>query len=206
MLGDAELQKLLIDSAKRDAAPVTHRKKATEEDIGTVVGWALNKNTKACISAACIILLSFLAFLRVSEAACVRKSHLENKGNDIWWLHIPKSKTDQKGKGTTVAFKVKGIHCTLWNKFMDIIKEETKQFFIFGSASKRKPSADDLRKRITWVLSSAGLGHKGLTSHSFRGGAATSALRNGVDQESIKRVGRWKTTSAMLHYIEPTPI
>ena len=203
--GDAELQKLLIDSAKREAAPVIHRKKATEEDIDRVVQWALTEDTGSAITEACIVLLSFLAFLRISEAVNVQKNHLEDKGNGTWWLRIPRSKTDQRGMGTIIAFKVQGASGILWNKFMEMIKESSQSCFIFAATSESRPTTDNVRKRINMVLKKAGLAHRGLTSHSFRGGAATVALRKGISQEEIKRVGRWKSTSAMLHYIKPTP-
>ncbi|KHJ96700.1 site-specific recombinase, phage integrase family [Oesophagostomum dentatum] len=197
--GEAELQKLLVDSAKRDMLPVTHRKKATQEDVDAVVQWALKEDTATAITESCIILLLFLAFL-------IRKSHLEDKGGGTWWLKIPKSKIDQRGKGSIVAFNVKGVESVLWNKFIEITKQRSKNQLMFANPTDRKPKTNKLRKRINAVLKNAGLSHKRLTSHSFRGGAATTALRRGVSQEDIKPVGRWKSTSAMLSYIEPTAI
>lgn len=204
--GDADLHRLLVDSAKRGTSPVVHRKKATQDDIDAVVRWALRDNTNKAITDACIILLSFSAFLRISEVASVQKAHLENKGQGIWWLKIPKSKSDQMKIGTTVAFKIRQEDSILWQKFMDILKSRKREHFIFATSAGDKPTTDDIRKRMKEVLKEAGLSKRALTSHSFRGGAATVALRNGASHDEIKRVGRWKSTSAMLHYIEPTPI
>ncbi|KHJ96805.1 site-specific recombinase, phage integrase family [Oesophagostomum dentatum] len=184
--------------------PVTHRKKATQEDVDAVVQWALKEDTATAITESSIILLLFLAFLRISEAANIRKSHLEDNGGGTSGVKIPKTKTDQRGKGSIVAFNVKGVESILWNKFIDITTQRNKNQLIFANPADRKPKTDELRKRINAGLKNAGLSHKGLTSHSFRGGAATTALRRGVSQEDIKRVGRWKSTSVMLSYIEPT--
>ncbi|EYC32692.1 hypothetical protein Y032_0002g1044 [Ancylostoma ceylanicum] len=204
--GDAELQKLLVDSAKRETPPIVHRKKASQEDIDAIVDWALTNESDETITESSIVLLSFLAFLRIGETACVRKKDLEDKGNGTWWVRIPKSKTDQRGLGSTVAFKIQGKVEEIWRKFMKVLKKIKGEQFIFATQSGNRPTTDALRKRISAVLNRAGLGHKGLTPHSFRGGAATVALRNGANQEDIKRVGRWKSTSALLHYIEPTPL
>ncbi|KAK6024068.1 site-specific recombinase, phage integrase family, partial [Ostertagia ostertagi] len=197
--GEADLQKLLIDSAKKQTPAVRHKEKATDEDIDRVVNWALNIDTPKTIEDSCIILLSFIAFLRISETAAVRKEHLERKSTEVWWLLIPKSKTDQIKRGTTVAFRVQGNRAVLWNKFMDR--------FLFD-AIPRQPllKSDSLRRRIKDVLRSCGLHDRGLTSHSFRGGAATAAMRRGVKYEDIKRVGRWKSSNSMMYYLEPTPI
>ncbi|KAK6045698.1 site-specific recombinase, phage integrase family, partial [Cooperia oncophora] len=187
--GEAELQKLLMDSAKKEAPAVMHKEKASEEDVDKMVEWALNMNTAKATEDCCIILLSYLAFLRISETAAVRKEHLQAKGGDIWWLLIPKSKTDQSKRGTEVAFKVQGRRAVLWNKFVALIADKSPHQFIFSPKFAHQPSTDSLRKRIDNVLQGAGLLHKGFTSHSFRGGAAAAALRRGVSYEDIRRVG-----------------
>ncbi|KAK6061878.1 site-specific recombinase, phage integrase family [Cooperia oncophora] len=195
-----------MDSAKKEAPAVMHKEKASEEDVDKMVEWALNMNTAKATEDCCIILLSYLAFLRISETAAVRKEHLQAKGGDIWWLLIPKSKTDQSKRGTEVAFKVQGRRAVLWNKFVALIADKSPHQFIFSPKFAHQPSTDSLRKRIDNVLQGAGLLHKGFTSHSFRGGAATAALRRGVSCEDIRRVGRWKASTSMLHYLDPTPI
>ncbi|KHJ98498.1 hypothetical protein OESDEN_01515 [Oesophagostomum dentatum] len=84
------------------------------------------------------------------------------------------------------------------SEFMNIIKNGTGQQFIFRSP-RRGHSADNLRKRTIYVLNSVGLARQDLPSHSFTGDAATVVLGNGADQEYIKGVGRWKTTSTVMH-------
>ncbi|KAK6035887.1 site-specific recombinase, phage integrase family [Cooperia oncophora] len=134
------------------------------------------------------------------------KESLQYKGAGIWWLYIPRSKTDQFKKGETVAFKVVDTYKILWDKFFEQFIQGSGEEFLFSSCPGLPSSTDALRKHMNDIFRSAGLHHKGLTPHSLRGGAATAALRRGVSQDDIKRVGRWKSTSSMLHYIEPTPI
>ena len=75
-----------------------------------------------------------------------------------------------------------------------------------SSSSKKQVSVDHLRKRIYWVLNNAGLGNKGLTSHSLQRDAPTVALRNRVEPKNLRKVDRWKTKFSMLNYIERRPI
>ncbi|EYC12634.1 hypothetical protein Y032_0046g1335 [Ancylostoma ceylanicum] len=130
----------------------------------------------------------FLAFLRVGEAASLRKKHLVCKGNGVWWVHIARSKTDQQKRGNTVAFNIVGQNALLWTRFQEYLDNISEESFIFAPESKYPPTTDLLRKRVNAVLQNAGIGHKGLTPHSFRGGAATAAIRSGVTQDEIKRV------------------
>ena len=69
--GDVELQKLLNDSARRETTAVIHGKKANQGDIEAVVQSALQQNSVTPTTEASIILLLFLAFLRISEVANV---------------------------------------------------------------------------------------------------------------------------------------
>ncbi|KAL6730913.1 hypothetical protein Aduo_001835 [Ancylostoma duodenale] len=153
--GDAEAQKLFIDSSKRDIAPIVHRTKAIQDDANAVVNWALNEDSEGAITDACIVLLSFLAFLRIGETAGIRKRHLEDKGSEAWWLHIPRSKTDQCAAGATIAFKVQGRDKILWYRFMQILATQPRDQFVFGTTAGSKPTTDALRKRLNTVLISA---------------------------------------------------
>ncbi|KAK6035227.1 hypothetical protein COOONC_27268 [Cooperia oncophora] len=159
--GEAELQKLLIDSAKRETPSVRHRKKASEEDIGVIINWALQNDSQENIRGACAILISFLAFLRISETVNVQKNHLQYKGAGIWWLYIPRSKTDQFKKGETVAFKVVDTYKILWDKFFEQFIQGSGEEFLFSSCPGLPSSTDALRKHMNEIFRSAGLHHKG---------------------------------------------
>lgn len=75
------------------------------------------------------------------------------------------------------------------------------------SASTKLPlSKTTLDDRLKALLHSAKLKHFHITSHSFRGGAATSALNAGISQVSVMQAGRWKTTRSFQRYINLSPI
>ncbi|KAL6735945.1 hypothetical protein Aduo_006344 [Ancylostoma duodenale] len=91
---------------------------------------------------------------------------------------------------------------------MDVLQSLTwkSKNFLWIRRKGYNPHNTQYQSYTRRLMISARLGRKCLTSHSFRGGAATVALRGGVSQDDIKRMDRWKSTSAMLHYTEPTPI
>ncbi|EYC27176.1 hypothetical protein Y032_0009g560 [Ancylostoma ceylanicum] len=44
------------------------------------------------------------------------------------------------------------------------------------------------------------------TPHSFRGGAATQALRKGIDSGKLMLADRWKSFKSFQAYIDPSPV
>ncbi|KIH44081.1 site-specific recombinase, phage integrase family [Ancylostoma duodenale] len=203
---DKEIQRALLSSADRKSTPVTHRKKATPGDVKRVVQWALRLKTREAILGASMILIAFVAMLRVSELCAARLSDLTHKGKDLWWLQIRKSKTDQKSAGATVAFRIRGITASLWEQYRGMVDQSNPEQFLFETLGGDPFKTDYAARFIKKTLEGAGLGHKGLTSHSFRGGAATTAIRGGANPLNVMRAGRWKSVKALECYIDPTPL
>ena len=57
---------------------------------------------------------------------------------------------------------------------------------------------------IKRLIQLAGLNPSSYSSHSVRAGAATQAARSGLDPDSIKRLGRWRS-QAYQAYLRPPP-
>ncbi|VDK56911.1 unnamed protein product [Cylicostephanus goldi] len=201
---DEEILRALLRGAKRATPPPRHRKKATQKDLDTVIAWALQKKSFSAIAGAAMILLSFAAFLRVGELCEIRGSDICRKGNDVWWLNIRRSKTDQGAQGAKVAFRLVGEALILWRVFENFLPPNSDHY-IFSRTSEA-PSRDAAARRIKGVLTQAGLQHRKLTTHSFRGGAATTAIRAGLHPTNIMRAGRWRSTEAFSCYIDPSPL
>lgn len=51
-------------------------------------------------------------------------------------------------------------------------------------------------------LEALGLGDQKFSSHSFRIGAATEAVRWGLDEAAVKRIGRWESRR-FKSYVRP---
>ncbi|CAJ0594194.1 unnamed protein product [Cylicocyclus nassatus] len=203
---DLEVQKALLSMATRKGPPVRHRKKASEEDVNHVITWALKAQTNSALRGAMMILFAFSAFLRLSEVCNLHFSDLSYQGSSIWWLLIQKSKTDQKREGKTVAFYWNSVAKDLWDHYCDAFPPSSPSSFIFSSRSGSAITRDFAARQIQKTLGEAGLGSKKLTSHSFRGGAATNALKKGLDAQSVMLAGRWKSFNSFQAYIGPLPV
>ncbi|KHJ79377.1 site-specific recombinase, phage integrase family [Oesophagostomum dentatum] len=185
---DQEILKALLRSAGRKGPPVKHRVKATLEDLDRVISWALEKATADTLRVAATIVIMFSAFLRIGEVCTLRFSDISHQGEDVWWIRIRRSKTDQLGSGTTVAFRLKDRASVLWKEFRKVCNERPESY-IFSRHPSKPPSKDAMSRGIKKVLNDAGLQSRHLTAHSFRGGAATSAIRAGANPANVMRKG-----------------
>ncbi|KIH64336.1 site-specific recombinase, phage integrase family [Ancylostoma duodenale] len=201
---DEEIQRALLRSGNRSGPTVRHRSKAVQEDVDKIVDWALKTNTIAAIKGASMVMLAFLGFLRVSELVQLRFADVSHKGGDLWWLVVRRSETDQEGRGLVVAFRMKNTEENLWRALYRIRSPRSSEDFF--SAADQPPSRDYASRLIKKTCVEAGLASRNLTPHSFCGGAATSAIRRGVDLANVMRVGRWKFVKSFQCYIDPTPL
>ncbi|RCN24604.1 site-specific recombinase, phage integrase family [Ancylostoma caninum] len=203
---DEDIQRALLRTGNRSGPAVRHRSKAVQEDVDKIVDWALQTNTAAAIKGAGMIMIAFLGFLRVSELVQLRFANVSHKGGDLWWLTIRRSKTDQEGKGSVVAFKMGNMEENLWRALHRLRSPFSPEDYLFSCRSGKPPSRDYASRLIKKTCMEAGLGSRNLTPHSFRGGAATTAIRRGVDPANVMRVGRWKSVKSFQSYIDPTPL
>ncbi|KIH60814.1 site-specific recombinase, phage integrase family [Ancylostoma duodenale] len=203
---DEEIQRALLRTGNRSGPTVRHRSKAVQEDVDKIVDWALQKNSTATIKGASMVMLAFLGFLRVSELVQLRFADVSHKGGNLWWLAVRRSKTDQEGKGSVVAFRMKNTEENLWRALYRIRSPRSSEDFLFSCRSGKPPSRDYAFRLIKKTFVEAGLASRNLTPHSFRGGAATTAIRRGVDPANVMRVGRWKSVKSFQCYIDPTPL
>lgn len=72
---------------------------------------------------------------------------------------------------------------------------------LFLDAAGQPVTIQQFRLKLAQVDRAAGLKSWGITPHSFRVGAATSAVAIGIPEETIQRMGRW-TSRAFLRYIQ----
>jgi integrase len=202
---EREVQQSLVAMAAKQRVPTQHRIKVTEKHWKLLLETALASSEPRIRVAGKAVFLLFKALLRISELVQVRASDIVVEEEFIS-LTIRKSKTDQEGKGATVAFALNSdVEQRVWDReFKEFVGLE---FFIFGSLSTRKPlTTSTMRRYLDALLAEAGLQECHYTTHSFRGGAATAAIRHGVQQSEVMRAGRWKTTEAFNAYLRPIPL
>lgn len=72
---------------------------------------------------------------------------------------------------------------------------------LFIDSNKEPISVARFRSELARVVQAANLASRGITPHSFRVGAATSAAALGIPEETIQRMGRW-SSRAFMRYIK----
>lgn len=155
--------------------------------------------------------LAFFGAFRISELVSPSKKEKGGLGGsdvscweDRLSILVKKSKTDQRGKGRTVqVFALPGsplcpVH--LVTRLAAIRPGGEAPFLIHqdGSFLSRFQFIAIFKK----CLGILGLEGEKFSSHSFRIGAATEAVRWGLDEAAVKRIGRWESRR-FRSYVRP---
>lgn len=116
-------------------------------------------------------------------------------------VKLNKSKTDQLRQGVEVYVGRTGCQlCPVAAvlAYMAIRGDQAGPFF---KASDGRPlTKASFTKEVREVLQAIGLPYQNFAGHSFRIGAATAAARAGIEDSTIRMMGRW-SSSAFLAYI-----
>ena len=188
------------------ATPIRERGEITRPLLLAMVK-TLNPNLHDDINIIAAFTVAFAAFLRPAEftwrawdSTVAYKTHL-SRGSITFTsegviLHLPSSKTDPFARGSTIplahaddkACPVQALQC-LFQKYL-------------------KPNNHPLFTRLAGVFNRSWLeqaiqrsilntGHNPAiySGHSFRRGAANSAIDAGITRDEIKELGRWKSNA-----------
>jgi len=156
-----------------------------------------------------LILIAFFGAFRRSELVSIKHEEIHWHDDGIT-IMLPRSKTDQEGEGIQRAIPYSGSPACAasalkqWLEVSGIISGP-----IFRSINRW----DQLGEKplnpgsINQILKALGI-ESGfdfiptLSSHSFRRGLSTSAAREKIDFELIKKQGGWKNDATVWEYIE----
>ena len=116
-------------------------------------------------------------------------------------LHLKQSKTDQFGRGVDVILGRTGLDlCPVAAilAYVAVRGDQPGPFFLTwaGAPLTKQAFVEEVRK----LLRALELPEDAYAGHSFRIGAATSAVLAGVEDSAIQLLGRWKS-SAFLRYV-----
>lgn len=156
-----------------------------------------------------LILTGFFGAFRRSELVAIQVSDLVWEPEGLL-IRLPRSKTDQQATGLIRALPYgESIYCPakaikMWIDAADIVAGP-----LFRSVNRW----DQVQPRqlnpgaINELLKNLGRACQfdfvlDLSSHSFRRGLSTSAARERVDFELIKRQGGWRNDATVWEYIE----
>ena len=111
------------------------------------------------------------------------------------------SKTDQLGKGTEVYLGRTGCPVAATLAYMSARGDQPGQFFRFknGEALTKAKFVQHVRS----ALQRAGLPQDEFSGHSFRIGAATAAAKAGLEDSTIRTLGRWNSAAFLVYIRTP---
>ena len=135
------------------------------------------------------------AMLRSDEAEKVLWSHIEEKPDGSGVLHIPRSKTDQAGRGAYVYLSPQTMDDlrAMQKLAYDMVLRTGPEDRIFLMTKS------NIHPRISRACAKAGL-HGRYGSHSPRIGMAHDLIAGNVSKALVMQSGRWGTESMVVHY------
>lgn len=151
-----------------------------------------------------MFLLAFHAFLRVGEL-CGSRHALCMENIDMQPNYFSVKFSSYKfsaGRCPSVFIPANSsVYCPVraLNQYLEV--RGSHPGFLFLTTGGEPLSIPKFRSELALVVRAAGLHDRGITPHSFRVGAATSASALGIPEETIQCMGRW-TSRAFVRYIK----
>ena len=157
---------------------------------------------------------AFYAGCRWSDTVALRLSHLQFDSDGLS-ITIPKSKTDQLGRGETVYIQFASHPACPVSLIQDYIERLLYEDSQDGFLQPRISSVNGVQRGI-WnttvsystalsdlklLLTSLGYDASQFGEHSGRRGGATAASDAGVDWTDLMSHGRWKSVATPLGYL-----
>ena len=206
------IRKLLNGIQREHGRPKRKAKALRTEHLNTIISQLNNNENKLKTARDCaLIQVAYFGAFRRSELIAIHVEHLKFEPEGLLIL-IPKSKTDQTGRGKIKALPLGQAEHPLcpvravknWLMLSGITSGVLfRAINRWGHLQGKALNPDS----INFILKSLGKQCRfdfinELSSHSLRRGFATSAARAGAAFESIKRQGGWKNDSTVREYIE----
>lgn len=156
-----------------------------------------------------LVLTGFFGAFRRSELVTIEVQDLHWEPEGLL-IQLPRSKTDQQGGGLIRALPFGAVECCPATAIKEwIAVAEFTHGPVFRAVNRwgqvqptalRPGAVNDLLKSLGQACQFDFV--PDLSSHSFRRGLSTSAARERVDFELIKKQGGWKSDATVWGYIE----
>lgn len=153
-----------------------------------------------------LLLLGFAGAFRRSELVALKYEDIQKTDDGIKVL-IRRSKTDQEGRGQTIAIP-NGTRFRIVDTLFTWMKEANiREGHIFRSINKsKKISTEGLcPKSVAYIIkkyaAKAGLNVDNFSGHSLRAGFITSAAKAGASISKMMEVSRHTNSNILLGYI-----
>ncbi|VDI09636.1 Hypothetical predicted protein [Mytilus galloprovincialis] len=150
--------------------------------------------------------VAFFGFLRVGEIAKsnFNENHIVKRSNITFgnnsgslYIVVPSSKTDQLGNSVTIVlerYKISSI-CPVQLMSDYIAMRHKDDGHLFCHANMKTLTRYQFSNILKKTLAFLGYNPSEFNTHSLRIGAATQSFLDGLDENSIKLKGRWKSAA-----------
>jgi site-specific recombinase XerD len=206
-----KLMKGLLNAMKRFSPP-PRKKTPVNNDHFRILATEVDQENFLQVRNHTAFVLMYKGMLRSDNAANLKAKHLwldELEGDEVLFLFLEKSKTDQLRIGHTIVLG-KGKEqdsCPIYwfKRYVQLRDSKAKAFFHHEPKGKKFRSiflaASTINSRFKESLAKAGVSDY-LTSHSLRAGGVTEALRNQVDLRLVRKHGNWKSDAIYVYITE----
>ena len=195
-----KLQRTALKDLMRGIAKTigTKQKQAhaiTVEQLKAMIQLCNNKrNTRLGARDKALLSIGFSCALRVSEILALTTKDIKRIDDSRGEVFICSSKTDQTGKGYTIAVQ-QGVHI----QALDAIEEHIKLSKI-QEGGLLFDITDTMVSRILKAYAKE-LNIDGVSCHSLRSGFITAAIGAGATIDKVKAISRHKSTDILMGYI-----
>jgi integrase len=202
----SELVRLTFRGIRRKHGQPQRRASAlTHSDLSAIIP-TLGRSTKDLRDAA-ILLVGFASAFRRSELAAMDCQHIEI-GERGAVVQIPRSKTDQEGRGRTILIpRTPGPLCPVAALQRWLVKSAITEGPVFrplmknGMPREERISPGAIASVVKQRISGMGRDPSCYSGHSLRAGFATEAARLGVSKWKIKAQTGHLSDSTLERYI-----
>jgi integrase len=206
----ADVRLTLRGIARSQGRPKKKAKALSLSDLETMVRYLAAKDGLIALRDNAVLQIAFFAALRRSELVALTVADLAWESEGLV-ITLPRSKTDQEGQGLVKAIPFgdpDGL-CPATALKRWLAAAAISEGVIFrrvtrwGEVGDKALDAGSVNAILDANAKAAGLVQlTDLSSHSFRRGLATSAIRAGAAFTDVKRQGGWKNDATVHGYIE----
>jgi site-specific recombinase XerD len=153
-----------------------------------------------------LLLLGFAGALRRSELVAINVEHVAETPQGLL-VHVPRSKTDQEGSGTTIAIPRGKRHCPVaaYRRWIETGRLKAGPVFRpidkAGSIRPARLTDRSVANIIKAYAARAGLDPADFSGHSLRAGFLTTAAANGASIFKMMDVSRHRSVDSLRGYI-----
>lgn len=208
---DPRIPLLLKAIAKKKDRGSDEREGLTPDDLASIRRGTDRSSWEGAVFWA-MTSIGFHGLLRVGEMATSKQGESPRiRGSDVEWtatgatLTVQNAKTDKRETGQAVTITYTnddncpmGALRAFWARRQSLGGGKA----LFTREDGTAIDGSWYRQRLEETCNRMGI-TKNIKGHSLRIGGASTAARNGVSEEGIKRLGRWKSGS-FRRYIRPS--